>query len=134
MSVVAVKNWSKPQHLSWSASSMPASSGTSCTLSPLQSIIAEVENEHSKKRKLKEGCIYHRWTRTVTVGSREVGGSSTRWVHLRRAGFQLSHPLASRWLSYACKATPVAPVTHLFCFDRNPQENGFFCFSICLHD
>lgn len=36
MSVVAVKNWSKPQHLSWSASTMPASTGTSCALRPLE--------------------------------------------------------------------------------------------------
>lgn len=117
MSVVAVKNWSKPQHLSWSASSIPASSGTSCTLSPLQSIIAEMENEHWNTTKMT--FIHHRRTRTVRAGSREVGGSSTRWVHLQCAGFQLSHPLASLWLSYACKAKPV---THsddqLFCFDR----------------
>lgn len=134
MSVVAVKNWSKPQHLSWSASSIPASSGTSCTLSPLQPIIAEVENEHWETRKMNESFIYHRWTRTARVGSCEVGGSSTRWVHLQRAGFQLSHPLASLWLSCTCQATPATQSDdQVFGFDRNPMIFSH-PFSIYLHN
>lgn len=107
MSVVAVKNWSKPQHLSWSASSMPASSGISCTLRPLQSDKKErheiIQEGRTKKNEFPQLVTQHRWTQTVRVGSREVGGSSTRWVHLRCAGSQLLHPLASLWWSYTCK-------------------------------
>lgn len=42
----------------------------------------------------------------MRVGSREVGGSSTRWLHLQCAGFQRSLPSASLWLSYTCRAEP----------------------------
>lgn len=36
MSLVSAKNWSKPQHSSWSASKMFAKMGTSCFFSPLR--------------------------------------------------------------------------------------------------
>lgn len=42
--MVAVKNWSKAQHFSWSASMIPASTGTSCTFRPLPG----KENNHVK--------------------------------------------------------------------------------------
>lgn len=141
MSVVAVKNWSNPQHLSWSASSIPASRGTSCTLRPLQSDdqgrdgkwalhltkwIGAIENEKN------ESLIHHRWTRTVRVGSREGGGSSTRWVHLRCAGLQLLHPLASLWLSYTCEPKAVAR-SHDY-LTEILKEKCFLCpFSIYWH-
>lgn len=72
----------------------------------------------------------------MRVGSREVGGSSTRWVHLRCAGFQLLHPLASLWLSYTCEPKAVTRSDdHSYCFDRNSKGKAFFLcpFSIYLH-